>query len=1450
MALPKWITPAGQLGIVPELDYYEFPLDAYDASGGTLVYSLVAGRLPLGLQVVTTGRIQGIPVSERSGDVNIDYRFTIRVANQETNELSDRTFTLTITNVAPPIISVPTRNSYLGLFLDGTEVSLQLEALEFTPSTKLTWSISSGELPGGLTLTENGLLSGYVEPIDDTDVRFIFGRDESNNLLEIKNWDIHLWDEFGWSSPLRAVSKTFTFTVEVFDGVNYDRSTYTLRVYPRSSLTADNDDLPVDTDTLDTGIGLTIDYGNKHNPIILTKQSDLPPVRQGTYFSFNIDAIDLDDDVVNYTVPALASGAFDEQVIVGDSIPYIADSINNGALFSGIYPRVVATNIFDVQFSERDFTNVNYVEGDEVKVLGPDNLWYNATITDTAAFRLTGNTNLTASAGEFITQTSSGANATITNVGITTGTITLAGDIYTGIINVELPTYNITFSGNLTANVGQFITQASSGANARITNTFRYITITGANVATQTFNIGDYITQNGSTGNAVVVERVAGLSSNAAVDGAVTSSLIYVDFLSGSFVANVGNIKLNGADLDANITAIPTTIFSGNTNVVSVIYNNGRFTNGLGNVAVNGSVTTVFPTANIKATTTRTVTANVGDYITQVGATGNAVIISVTEDAVSIPVEFRSGSFSPYAGNIRINGTDANVIVTSLSQVSNPFAFRANVGDYITQGAANARVTANVFSSANLAVEFIANTFAVNGSNLQINGSNINAYPGNIVCQTDVSVIYNTVNTFDIDSDIILINNISTNSTVTSYINLGAELGLISQEGTIGFDEGKFDQGTLSLPGGLQVDLETGWIYGQLPTQTVNQIDYEFEIIAFKRDDITYSDTELYTLTVLGDLNNRIDWITPSDLGTIENGELSDLFVTALHTNPGTPKTLYYSLKSGGSHRLPQGLSLTSTGLLSGRVSFMLFSLDNGVVTIDGGDTTFDNTYTFTVTASAVDGSIAADRTFTVRVLERNKLPFENLYLKALPSQAQRTQFTDIIRNTDIFPLELIYRTEDPYYGLAKDIKTLFLPGLNPTALEDYVSAAATNHFRKRILFGEVKTARALDSNFNVKYEVVYLEIKDENTTANGEFPASTQLLDGLIDNPYYDVNGNSYTTAYPNAIGNMELAMISNLGYANKGALPDWMTSRQADGRVLGFTRAVVLAYTKPDASALIAYRLRTANFNLNEIDFTVDRYQLDNILSDNYDVAAGEFLTSTETTFDRYPGLASIFVEVGTVDFALSIPFEQVNKNTISTIRELGGFDGLRNIKLGQTVVFAEQEFYRDQNDVGDYNQGWSQVQTLWDEVSWDYDVDVSDNDNPLGDPTPGVGWDQAQYVPGYNENNFNPAVANQRIGIWTVTINEDDIVTLEFVQTVTPYQKLYVRNGFTYGGTNIYYDPIVKPDRVIPNYSIIPQQIKIQYTTFDGNGTRFYDNRDEYVLPGTGDKYIKFTKTGVFT
>jgi hypothetical protein len=192
---------------------------------------------------------------------------------------------------------------------------------------------------------------------------------------------------------------------------------------------------------------------------------------------------------------------------------------------------------------------------------------------------------------------------------------------------------------------------------------------------------------------------------------------------------------------------------------------------------------------------------------------------------------------------------------------------------------------------------------------------------------------------------------------------------------------------------------------------------------------------------------------------------------------------------------------------------------------------------------------------------------------------------------------------------------------------------------------------------------------------------------------------------------------------------------------------------------------------------------------------------------------------------------------------VERLEGLDGIKNFKNGQTLVFAQQEFRQSQNIFGDYNQGWSDVETLWDEETWDWDNDTVPTTDDLG-------WDAASYVPGFNENNRDPLVPNKRAGIWQINIDDEDIVTLTFVQSISFDQSVFVRFGFTYGTTNIFFDPEPKPSLSIPNYTIIPQEIRTTYTTFDGDGTRFYDNRDEYAVPGEGDKYIKFTKTGVFT
>lgn len=1423
MALPRWITPDGQLGIIPELEYYEFPLDAYDASGGELKFTLVSGRLPQGLQINPRGKIQGVPVSELGGDQNVKYKFTIRVQNSVTGGLSDRSFGLTITNIAPPIIEYPPRNSYLGLYLDGSIVDYPLEAIESTPGAVLQWKIKEGSLPPGLTLSSNGTITGYIEPIPGIEPGSTSG------------WDRSSWSFRGWDFSQIFTSKTFMFTVEVFDGVNYDQSSYTLKVFPRNALTADNVELTVDTASLETGTGLSVDAGSKHPPIIFTQPEDFEPVRQGQHFSFKIDALDLDGDIINYSIPAAVAGSFDALELVGNGIPYVASTPINNRLYQGIFPKATDGVL--------DYGNPQWNVGDQIKILSTNNAWKTATITDSVTVRLSGNNIISANVGDFITQPSSGANAYITSVDRTVGTIALTGTITTGFINTILPTYQIILSGNVSV------------------------------------SIGDVITQN----NGLIVARA--------------------------------------------------TTAATNSNSIFVLYTQGNFTLGSGRITVNGSLKTVFPAASIKDVKNITLSASRGDVITQVGGAGSAIVTKDVTDAISIPVVFDITQFGNFNGNLKINGIDTGTTVENLILESNPFGVTVSENQYITQrsSGANARVTANVINGSVIPVEFVSNTFTVGSGNIAVQGANVTGYPTEVICNTDITADYQTASYFDIGDQgyvsPVIINGNASAGVITSLVSQGISLGALTDEGTNGFDSSKFDQGVLDLPQGLTISPTGGWIYGTAPVQLKNQIDYDFEVVAYKRDDAMYFDKKLYTLTVLGDLNNKIEWVTDSDLGSIQNGKISDVYVKARHVSLSGPRNLVYFLTPDKKQSLPQGLKLSTTGLIIGRVSFELFVLDSGEITLDGEKTTFDLTYEFTVTAQTTDSGISSSKTFAIKVIKRNASPYENLYLKAFPDQSERNEFQSVLQNKTLFPTEFIYRTEDPNFGVANDIKTLFLPGLSPSTLAEYTIAASTNHFRKRLVFGDVKTAVALDSNFNTKYEVVYVELMDENTNKNGQGPRDSTNLSGIIKNPFWDASGNEYTTIYPNSFDNMQSVMANAIGYDNKGALPDWMTSRQADGRVIGFTRALVLAYTTPGASELIAYRLRNYQFNFNDLEFVVDRYQLDNSYSDYYNVDTGNFLTDAETTFDRYPKLIDLFTDAGVVNYVVSVPFEQLNRRNVADINSTtGGLDGIKYFRDGETLVFAQQEFHLIQETTNRYNQGWANVQTTWDDISWDYDSNISDNPytpeygyivvswapstrfaagvtllynskyyrvnesftsggifelavveygfdrnsenydqqtfdssivlsalSELPKPgnknkTPGIGWDASNYVPGFQEHT-SQGVANQRAGIWQISIDGNQFVTLKFVKEIKSHNKLYVKNGRTYGSSNIFYDPVIKTGNTVPNYSVIPQQLSTRYTTFDGGGTRFFNYRNEFTEPGVGDKYIKFTKLGVF-
>jgi hypothetical protein len=582
----------------------------------------------------------------------------------------------------------------------------------------------------------------------------------------------------------------------------------------------------------------------------------------------------------------------------------------------------------------------------------------------------------------------------------------------------------------------------------------------------------------------------------------------------------------------------------------------------------------------------------------------------------------------------------------------------------------------------------VSQTFLGDGTSGPYTLDLIPASAARIVVQVN-GILYTATTDYTVVSDQLTFTSLTPATTDTIFIQF------IST--TTGYDSILFDQGASGLPSGLSINTETGWALGTLPVQTDDFITYSFTVYAFRTLYPTEeSDGVTFSLTVKRTLNEEIVWTTDFDLGTIDNGAVSEIAVDAYNT---LGKDLTYSLIYAPFRKIPQGLRFLRTGRMIGRTSFRYFSLDgqtaqlnitstedlvvgmtvqgvgvsagckltaivdsntievspaiyvtqgtvlvfsndtiqkavsttsNAISTaIDGGETTFDQQCGFTVRATAVDGSITAIKSFTIRVRPRNLAPYENVYLKALPGYAQRLSWDNIIKDRTIFPSELIYRPDDSYFGIQKNLKSLFLSGLNPNTAQNFVSAIERNHYFKTINFGEIKTARAINADGSVGYEVVYVDLVD-NQAYNTNGPPLEIVLN--IANNFLFQN-QSYNIIYPNSFPNMQKRLENGIGYTNKSTLPRWMTSVQEDGNVLGLIRCVVLAYTQPGASKLIAYRLQNSDFEINLIPFVADRYQWDNYLSQYYNTTTNSFEPSIPTTFDKYPNIVSGSAVIDTI-------------------------------------------------------------------------------------------------------------------------------------------------------------------------------------------------------------------------
>ena len=489
-----------------------------------------------------------------------------------------------------------------------------------------------------------------------------------------------------------------------------------------------------------------------------------------------------------------------------------------------------------------------------------------------------------------------------------------------------------------------------------------------------------------------------------------------------------------------------------------------------------------------------------------------------------------------------------------------------------------------------------------------------------------------------------------------------------------------YDIGDSSGIPGLTLDPNSGWLYGYIPALGLTENTYNFYIRVYKKDNPSViSNDYAYSLTITGPVSTDITWLTPSNLGYINNGATSTFYVAAINV---AEIPLQYQLESGSNSSLPQGLQLLPSGAIAGKVSFNTFALDLGTTTFDvtfndlgtaniNTETTFDMKHTFTVNAFSVNGLVNVTKIFSITVVRKYNAPYDNLYIEAMPPLSDRELIDSLLQNQDIFVPDLLYRPDDPNFGRSTNIVYQHAFGLTATTYADYVSSLYENHYWKNLTLGEIAVAQATDAAGVPIYDVVYSKVIDNLLNNQGQSVSKQVTL------PYPINAGDSteITTVYPNSLINMRDQVIDTVGQVGD-ILPLWMISKQQDGRVLGFTPACILAYVQPGRGQQIAYYIATKfGEKLNLVDFEVDRYELDRLLSHNWDPIADSTYgawepTPAATTFDLNAHYQIPESDTSTISFDGGINYAVGNQILILGT-QVGGSDTLNDIVLTVNTV-----------------------------------------------------------------------------------------------------------------------------------------------------------------------------------
>lgn len=264
--------------------------------------ALISGALPKGMRLNGTS-VVGTPLEVPR---NTDYRFVLRAVLN--GEQQDRTYTIEVQGADAPewvtaedLLPLGPNDTYY--ILDSAPVDFQLVAIDRDTSAgqRLRFFIANndGELPPGITLTEDGRLVGVVDPVlalertagsglyDETNFdKYPFDFSiKSSQGFDSFYYDVTIYDYATPTNAPRKLNRFYQFAVSVSDGDTIAKRTFRIYVVGDDFLRSDNTIMQVGT-----GI-FTADVTHIRTPIWITP-ADFGFRRANNYLTLFLDIID------------------------------------------------------------------------------------------------------------------------------------------------------------------------------------------------------------------------------------------------------------------------------------------------------------------------------------------------------------------------------------------------------------------------------------------------------------------------------------------------------------------------------------------------------------------------------------------------------------------------------------------------------------------------------------------------------------------------------------------------------------------------------------------------------------------------------------------------------------------------------------------------------------------------------------------------------------------------------------------------------------------------------------------------------------------------------------------------------------------------------------------------------------------------------------------------------